>query len=69
MSSKKYTVKTVKLTKLEPKENPMMANEHGAKTYGEWCIKETARIGGDARYIEVEKKGMLWCRVERMVLI
>lgn len=71
----------MKLTKMEPRDYPMPTNQYGAATYGEWCKKEVARIGGDARYIEefrvIEggemktvpegtENAKAWCRVDRV---
>jgi len=71
----------MKMTKMEPRDNAMPANQHGAGTYGEWCKKEAERVDG-ARYVEeycvstgglgrrvVQKgtrNGKVWCRVDRV---
>ena len=58
----------MKMTKTEPADSNMEANQFGATTYGEWCVKEAARIGGGAKVVtEVKKRGRVWCRIEKSV--
>ena len=45
-----------KVTKLEYRDAEMSGNEHNAKTYGEWCLYEVARMnakGDRCSYHEV----------------
>ena len=58
----------MKMTKTEPADLNMEANQFGATTYGAWCYHEAKRIGGGAKVVtEVRKRGRIWCRIEKVV--
>lgn len=48
----------IQVTKFEPRDDPMPANQFGAGTYGEWCKCEVERFGKGAVYVEA------WVKVD-----